>query len=629
MKTLPIIILVIAILSINNAYSKRTANFIKISKHEFKTSDVGFEDAWNNLREGDFWFTEGEQFHTKALDYYLKANMYNPNNAELNYKIGICYLHSDKKSNAAWYIEKAYHLNSGVSDDIQYFMGQAYHINKQFSKAIDAFRAYSQSLSKREFAQQRPDIEKRLNECYNGIQLINNPLDVNLHQVGTEINSSFPEYAPFISADESIMVFTSRREKTTGNEMDYRDLKFYEDIYISYKKEGRWTTAKNIGIPLNTNYHDATVGLSADGKTIFIYKGLKNNGDIYVSRYENGKWSSPVSISGKINTRFHEPSASITADGNTLYFISNRTDNSFGGHDIFVATRNNAGEWGNIRNVGQRLNTRHDEKGVFITPDGNTIYFSSKGHKTMGGYDIFKSKKDKNGNWTEPENIGYPINTTDDDLYFVVTAHGKNAYFSSVRNNGFGDQDIYQVTFPENNGTEALDFKQLVNNTLLKAEPIPPKVIIASNLQLQHTNRNFGILQHTIQISTLSHKTGISHSVDTTENFIAKNIYFDFDKHTLTANARLELNKLTTYLAQNRNANIIITGHTDNTGCNCYNLSLSEKRSEEVVQYLTSKGIKEERMAMFALSEMQPAATNTTTNGRKMNRRVEIEIIGN
>ncbi|MEJ0033096.1 MAG: hypothetical protein WDO15_23390 [Bacteroidota bacterium] len=247
-------------------------------------------------------------------------------------------------------------------------------------------------------------------------------------------------------------MFTTRRRDGNMNENVFSDNKPWEDIFISSKEGGKWTPAKNIGAPVDigapvgTLNHESTTALSRDGNTLLIYKD-ENNGDIYVTsrKTTSEPWSAPEPLEG-INSTYAESSASLSTDGTTLYFSSDRPG-GLGGFDIYMATKDSRGNWTKIKNLGPGINTPYDEEGPFIDYEGKVLYFSSKARKGMGGYDIFKSTLTdvKNNKWSDPENLGYPINTPDNDVYFVGSKDGKRGYYSSVREDGLGYADIYRV----------------------------------------------------------------------------------------------------------------------------------------------------------------------------------------
>ena len=274
-------------------------------------------------------------------------------------------------------------------------------------------------------------------------------VEFKIENLGSIINSEYTDYGAVVNADESILMFTSRREKSTGGKYEHYLNEYYEDIYISYNKNGKWTKPKNICKPVNTKVHDAVTYLSPDGRKLLIYRAYKKDGNIYECVLKGDKWSKPRKLGDNVNTQYQESSASLSYDEKTLYFISARPENNIGGRDIYMSRWNEKQKkWGKAINLGPTINTKYDEETVFIHPDGKTLYFSSKGHNTMGGYDIFKSVFE-NSKWSVPENLGYPINTPDDDVSYVASANGKHAYYSSIKDDGLGKKDIYRITFIE------------------------------------------------------------------------------------------------------------------------------------------------------------------------------------
>jgi hypothetical protein len=310
------------------------------------------------------------------------------------------------------------------------------------------------------------EINKYVTECRNGKEILKDTINVEIINLGENINTEYREYGPLITADGSKMYFTSRRKGTTGGGIA-ADGMYFEDIYESIKTENGWTKARSVGKPLNTKLHDAVVGLSPDGQNLYIYVD-QNGGDFHVSKLRGSRWSKPENISENINHKFHESSACISFDNKTLFYISDDPSISMGGRDIFYSTLDNYGNWTPPTNIGPVVNTIYDEVDLFLHPDGRTVYFSSKGHNTMGGYDIFKTTKDKNGNWSTPQNLGYPINTPLDDAFFVTTASGKTAYFASIRPEGKGLHDIYELRFPVDEETTPVENK--VYLTLVKGK---------------------------------------------------------------------------------------------------------------------------------------------------------------
>lgn len=392
-----------------------------------------------------------------ALHYFHKALEINPENAKVNLKVGILYLESIYKTKSLTYLEKAFAKNPKISNNIYWLLGEALHYNHRMEEAIEHYE------KQKEFVESDDPIleslEREIKECETGKELMANPIDVKIENLGSIVNSPFPEYAPVISADESVLIFTSRREGSTGGELD-EEGGYFEDIYISERVNNVWTTPRNIGTTINTPSHDGSVGLSPDGKELFIYKD-DGNGDIYYCKLKkDGSWSKPLPIEGFINSKkSYENAASISADYKRLFFASSR-EGSFGGLDIYMSEMNEEGNWGKPVNLGATVNTAGDEEGPFLDLDGKTLYFSSTGHKSMGDFDLFKTVYDAHTNeWSDPQNMGYPLNTADDDIYFVLSGDGKHGYYASVKEDGLGEKDLYRITMPPRDDIELLQAK--------------------------------------------------------------------------------------------------------------------------------------------------------------------------
>ncbi len=629
--------------------------------------------------------------YSAALEIYLKANDFNPHNALLNYKIGLCYLHTMQKAKAIPYLELAIKLDSKAAPDLKYLMGRAYHINYEFDKAIDLYTKYRHTLTPFELTEQGAMLDKKIKECENGKSLMRFPVRVFIDNLGNVVNSKYPEYNPIVNADETVLMFTSRREGSTGEKIDPAYNEYYEDIYITNKEGEVWRSPQNPGKPFNQDSHDAIVGLSPDASHVLIYKGTVNNGDIYICWVEEGEWQNPKALPNEINTKFHETAASFSPDMQRLYFVSDKED-GYGGSDIYYCDVNPKSKDGkfifeNPVNIGSVINTPYDEEGVFMQADGKTLLFSSKGHKTMGGYDIFRSLL-KDGQWSEPENIGYPVNTPDNDVFFSVNQTGKHGYYSSYEKDNFGKRDLYMVTFlgPEKPLTHKSDYEMLafeqkpVNETILEEE-VDVKafalVSIKGKILDMVTNSPLGVIMELFDNETqqmiasfesnertgdymVSLPSGKSYGLAVkakeylfhSENFdippstrfreiikdihlkkvkvgskiVMKNIFFEFNKATLKPESIPELTRLIKLLNDVPTLKIEISGHTDNVGSQLYNQELSERRAQAVVAYLEDKGIDSDRLTYKGYGFSQPIATNDTEEGRAMNRRTEFKV---
>jgi outer membrane protein OmpA-like peptidoglycan-associated protein len=383
-----------------------------------------------------------------ALDQYKLAVDLNPNNLRANLMAGVVYLETINKDQSLKYLKKAYELDSNCRPDILYLIAQAYHYGEQFDDAVNFYNQYTNKITKGGAKKADPKITKqidlRIAQCGYAKILMRIPKNVEIENLGKSVNTYYPDYGPAISADETKLIFTSKRNGGITNNKDVTN-EYFEDIYISYFNDGVWGKAKNVGDVINTAGHDATIGLSPDGKRLFIYKDTRA-GDIYFSDLQaDSSWSKPLPMGGNINSSYAETSVSISVDGNTLYFSSNR-EGGRGGFDIYTATKDKKGNWTSPKNLGEAINTEFDEESPFISTDGKTLFFSSRGHEGMGGYDIFKSTYDEKAKkWSKPQNIGYPINTVDDDIYYVLAADGINAYYSSIKDSGIGEKDIFKI----------------------------------------------------------------------------------------------------------------------------------------------------------------------------------------
>jgi outer membrane protein OmpA-like peptidoglycan-associated protein/tetratricopeptide (TPR) repeat protein len=418
---------------------------VDFKKENFVGQKKELKQANRNIKKGNACFNEDMKGkYAEALDYYLLANSFNPNNALLNYEIGVCYLKSFYQNNSLIYLENAQRLNANASPELNYYLGRAYQYNYMFDEAIAKYKEYLASL-KNFTPDDTANINRRIMECVNGIELIKNSNKVIIENIGGHINSMWDDYSPFVNQDETMMAFTSRRKTTTGGKTNPFDYMYYEDIYFIYKNaDGSWSNPFNPGKPLNDNRNNATIDLSPSGDTITIYQNKSFNDFLYESYKVKGKWVKPVKLQKEVNMRtFWQPSATYSKDKKTIYFISDR-EGGFGGTDIYMSKQMADGKWDIAKNLGQEINTKFGEDAVYLVND-SILYFSSQGHNTMGGYDIFITKLD-NGKWTKPVNIGYPMNSAGDDMFLMISQAG-NGYFASDRQGGFGGLDDYFVRF--------------------------------------------------------------------------------------------------------------------------------------------------------------------------------------
>ncbi len=640
----------------------------------------------DGIKQANKFYSEGPSFFNQALSLYQKACEFNPNNAEINFKLADCYLFSGTKAKSLSHFIQAQKLDPKLSDEYDYYIGYAYHLNSKFNEAIVHYLKAKMTLPKE--SEFRQLVDKKILECNNALELDKKPIRVFIDNLGSTVNSSYPDYGPVITADEDAMYFTSRRSGGISDEIDPERNQYFEDVYVSYSFNGTFNKSLNLKEPINSKEHDAVVGLSPDGSQLITYKGKSNNGDLFISKLEGTNWTKPVSLGKPINSSAHEPSASISFDGKTMYFVSDR-EGGYGKHDIYMATLGKNGKWENAVSLGVQVNTQYNEDGVFIMPDNKTLYFSSEGHQSIGGYDIFKTVFE-NGKWSTPQNIGMPVNTPDDDVFFALSASGRNAYYVSAMDGGFGFADIYKVILLgpekkvsllnednliasiENPIQEIKEVKEVEIKspalTILKGIisddatklPIEANIDLIDNVKNEivatftsnsssgkylvslPAGKNYGIVVKKENYLFHSENFDIANSnsyqevvkniglkkIDIGKAIVLRNIFFDFNKSSIRAESASELERLINLLNENPSLKIELGSHTDNKGSDEYNLKLSESRSNSVVEYLISKGISAARLTSKGYGESISISSNDTEIGRQENRRTEFKITG-
>ncbi|HEX8517714.1 MAG TPA: hypothetical protein VF868_16060 [Bacteroidia bacterium] len=444
--------------------------------------------------EGNYLVLEGN--YARALKSFQEAYAIDSGNANINFKMGFCYLKTiTEKSKALPYLERAVLNTAKNYTDLEprekaapinafYYYGQALHLNYKFDEAIANYEKFKSFLKPKQ-TDLIKDADRHIEMSNNAKQFVAGPIPVVITNLGDSINTSYADYSPVLSADENTVIFTSRRQGSTGGDKTDED-QFYEDIYISYRKaDSTWTTPVSISPNVNSITHEASVGLTADAQTLLIYKD-GNGGDIYFSTLDGNNWTFPQQMGSDINSPSWETSACLTPDGNTLYFVSDRAEGGMGGRDIWKCVKLPNGKWSRSVNLGAPINTAYDEESPFIHPSGNVLFFSSKGHQTIGGFDIFFSTRNEN-TWDAPLNIGYPINTTDDDVFYVTSPDGKRGYYSSSsRAEGYGEKDIYMITIPERKEQPLVLIKGVI--IPVNGKELPP------NLEIIATNNETGIV---------------------------------------------------------------------------------------------------------------------------------------
>ena len=661
------------------------AQSVEFSKDNFGDNKDGLREAQRALKAGDQEYFADPPRYAQALPHLLAAQELNPNNAPLNVKIGDCYLHSATKPAALPYLQKAAKLDATADARTHYLLARALHLSARWREAMAEYQL-APPLPAADRRSEPPytaaEIQRHLQECRTGQQLMSHPVRVFIDNAGPELNSAGSDYGPVVSADEASILITSRRTGSTGGKKDPATDSYFEDIYQASWRGKAWSPAENLGPPVNTDDHNATVGLSPDGQRMLVYVG-SNGGDLLETTLGGRTWEKPRRLGARINTSAHESSASYSPDGRTLYFVSDRPGGA-GGSDIYKVSLEGSAP---PENLGSAINTAGGEEGAFMAPDGKTLYFSSEGHNTMGGYDIFKSVWE-NGRWSPPENLGWPINTPDDDVFFVTSASGRHGYYSSERPSGLGAKDIYRITFlgPEKPPVLSEENQLLASRlspvkqtvlapavavataqvTILKGtvtddatkQPIDAAIDLVDNATGQTiatfrsnatsgrylvslpSGTNYGIVVR--QDGYLFHSENFDlpagaafaevtkdiplKKLEVGTVIVLRNIFFDTGKATLRPESTAELERLQKLLTETPALKLEMAGHTDDVGEAAKNQDLSQRRAQAVVAYLAQHGVAAARLSAAGYGETQPVAPNTTKLGRQLNRRTEFRV---
>ena len=601
----------------------------------------------------------------EALPLYKGLAEKDPANTNLQYLVGLCYLHiPGLRGEAIPWLEKAVtgitkKYQEAIYDERQapreawLMLGRAWQVTGDLDKAFEAYNKYKKSLRKKEGHEKA---DRMISSCELARQMLREKPDVDLVQPEL-LKTSRVNYHPAVSGDGRTMVYMS-------------DAKYYHAIYFTRFSHGAWLTPRNITMDIQSDGSYRVASLNHDGTVLFLTVPGKDNYNIYVSHWMAGeeRWGKAVPLKGRVNTLKNEIFASLSPDGRQLYFVSDRAGGE-GGYDIFTARRESDGSWDGIEPLGAPVNTPFNERSPLLTDQGNKLFFSSDGHAGMGGYDIFVSEK-KNGSWTEPVNAGHPPNTTDDDLFFVPADNGVKGYFTR-----------YSVTAPKSAYITMIEFfsashprpavvtghlampahaalpgdvKVVVINsstqdTVALLEQISGDGTFTTRLPADSYNlivTGSGIRQSSRQLTlTKGEKTGTveipleltealpAHPV-AEETYPIGPVHFAFNKYDLSPSAGRTLDTLVDILNKMPGVSVVIEGHTDALGSDAYNRRLSLKRARSVRDYLILHGIASTRLSVRGYGESRPVAVNRNADGsdnprgRALNRRAEYRFSG-
>ena len=502
--------------------------------------------------------------------------------------------------------------------------------------------------------------QKNVRNCEFALKAMKNPVPFNPVNIGSAINTSDDEYWPTITADGQTLMFT--RQPVSHNGSSAKEF-LQEDFFLSFYTDDAWQKAVNAGAPLNTRQNEGAQTLSSNGRYMYFTACDRPGGmgscDIYFSSFNDGKWSEPYNLRSPVNTSHWESQPSISADGKKLFFSGNRPG-GMGGKDLWYSIMNDRNQWVTPVNMGKEINTDGDEMSPFIHFDGKTLYFATDGRTGLGGFDIYMTRMISDSTWSEPQNLGYPINTYNDEMGLVIESGGKKAYFSSIRDKTSGKDifyfDLYESARPA--PVSYLKGKVYDSETgrLLRADYelinlSTNKVTIKSStdgngnfLICLPSGYNYGINvsksgylfysenfmfegEHTA-VEPYIKKISLS-PIKVGETMLLANVFYEVDSWELKKESMLELNTLADLLLDNKGLLIEIGGYTDATGSAEYNLTLSEKRARSVVSYLAKRGISPDRLKYKGYGNTSPIGNNITEEGRRLNRRTEAKIIQN
>ncbi|MEE4116806.1 MAG: hypothetical protein V2I37_11590 [Marinilabiliaceae bacterium] len=416
---------------------------VNIDKADFIIEKEGFKEAWYHVREGDKLYRLGGGLYPDAVEHYLKAYKFNSENAELNYKLGVASLFGNDQFGALNYFLKARSLKTDVAADLVLLTGRAYQFRGDYGRAIDFFNMYSDKLL--ENGKSDPEVMRYIKECNLAIE---NGLseDFEIMNLGKNINSESDDYSPVLVKNEQAIYFTTRRQLSAKDELQGSDYKWNENVYIATATEGIWDAAGPAGTEVCTPLNEGVLYVDRDNTYMLLYAGWSGSGDIMRSEFDRGVWRTPESFMDETSTPYRETSIALSNDGEEVFFTSDIKKGNAGGRDIYYMRRVKKNKWTKPSNLGPLVNSGGNEEAVWTSATGDTIWFSSNGLQGYGGYDIFMSVRDISGQFSEPVNMGLPVNSQWDDLFYRPSViDRREAYFSSNRPGGFGGLDIYHV----------------------------------------------------------------------------------------------------------------------------------------------------------------------------------------
>ena len=587
------------------------------------------------------------QEYNKAQELFKQAIAADDQFAEAHNQLGNVYLFEHQYPEAFTELSRTIAISPNFNRAVYLNLGNAAIALAKYPEAKQALQKYTSFNEV--LPKDRATALKLLADCDFSLQAMQHPVVFKPINLGPAINTEADEYLPNVTADESTLIFTRK----IGNN---------EDFYQSKNLKGNWVNAVGLSNKINTpDFNEGAQSISQDGQYLFFTGCNRPDGlgrcDIFLSHKNSTDWDKPINLGPPINTPGWESQPSISADGKTLYFVSLRKG-GYGGYDIWKSTYTETG-WSEPENLGPNINTPYDEQSPFIHPDDQTLYFASNGWPSLGGKDLFLSRKGADGKWQKPENLGYPINSSGDENGLTLTANGTYAFFSSNNLKGAGGFDIYTFEMPDKIRPKVVTYVKGKVKDAKSNEPLDADVQIVDLKTNKQIYQNISALNQGEFLATLNvgndyglnisrpgylfysenfslskQTSGKPYNIDVALQAIAigsksvlRNIFFDTNAFSLKPESISELGKLIAFLNLNPKVKIEISGFTDNIGNAKSNQILSENRAKEVYSYLITNKIPSESLTYKGYGAMQPVAPNSTEEGRSRNRRTEFKIV--
>ncbi len=598
-------------------------------------------------------FMQLRQFE-RAIPILREAIAKDDEFAEAHYRLGYCLKTLRNYDDALPHLERARDLNPPrtILVNSWFHLGEAYFKFERYAESTEYLRKFlatkptgynlriaSELVKDSEFAQEK----------------IKEQVAFNPRALGTTVNSFRLQYFPVLTVDQNTLIYTRRRGSTPQYDEDI--------VYTTKDENGKWTTPQPLSPKINTRYNEGTCAISADGRILIFTscQGRRNLGscDLFITYKEGDGWSVPENMGPNINSRAWESQPALSADGRTLYFVSDR-EGGLGARDIWVSTLDSEENWTRPVNLGPRINSARDEVSPFIHANGQTLYFASNSRRGFGGYDLFYSEIGEKG-WSFPENLGYPINNSDDQVSLFITADGRKGYYSDEQvTEGFRMRSILvQFDIPEEikvshvtnyvSGrvfdaetkqqlkatVELFDLRTDSLKSLVQSDAVTGQYLMVLTegseyaLYVNKPQYLFESLTFDYQHDENQDPINIDiylRPIKSGSKTVLNNIFFEFDQYELVEKSETELHKIVTFLNNNPTVNVEIEGHTDNKGSAEYNQDLSLKRARSVHQYMVDAGIDPSRISFQGYGQTQPIAPNDTESNRALNRRIEFRI---